>query len=390
MRFLIHIPQLIYGGAEKVLVDFANYLVSEGHDVEILETYERGLLKNEFNNKIKFNSICSKDFTRKYYVSLDEIRKENRVSQKIKKIFKKIFITVVGYERLAHLLATKRYRTQKYDVAINYLETQSPFFCLNSIHADKYFQWIHIDINQIEDIKFIDKQISLYERMDSIICVSNVARDSFINRYKNLKNKTYVLYNFYNPSKIIDLSNQYEVEMNHETINFISIGRLVEQKGYKRTIAVFNHLKSEGYNFNWYIIGDGILREELQIQIDDLDLSDNIYLIGVKENPYPYIKNGDLFLLCSLYEGFPTVTIEAKILNKPVIATDVCGIREQLNHNISGYIIDNNDVSLYNGLKLFLDNPNLKDNLCANRDMDSIFKNEFKYSSFMNLIKKID
>lgn len=60
MRFLIQIPQLIYGGAEKVLVSFANDLVSRGHEVEILESYEKGFLKPQFDSRVTFNAICSK------------------------------------------------------------------------------------------------------------------------------------------------------------------------------------------------------------------------------------------------------------------------------------------------------------------------------------------
>ncbi|EOU2028919.1 hypothetical protein DMN28_09860, partial [Clostridium perfringens] len=82
MKFLIHIPQLIYGGAEKVLVDFANYLVERGHNVEILETYEKGLLKHEFDSSITFDSICSKEFTEKYYVSLENLLSEKNIIQK--------------------------------------------------------------------------------------------------------------------------------------------------------------------------------------------------------------------------------------------------------------------------------------------------------------------
>lgn len=385
MRFLIHIPQLIYGGAEKVLVDFANYLVSEGHDVEILETYERGLLKNEFSNKIKFNSICSKDFTRKYYVSLEEIKKEKRVSQKIKKIFKKIFITVVGYERLAHLLATKRYRTQKYDVAINYLEIQSPKFCIKNITANKYFQWIHTDISKHEDTSYIDSNIKWYKKVNNIICVSEVSKEAFVNRYSYLENKVDIIYNFYNSENIIKKSID-ETLFNNPGINIVSVGRLVHEKGYERAIDIFYRLKRNGYQFNWYIVGDGILRRKLEVKIERLNLQKEVHLVGIKENPYPFIKQSDLFFLPSLYEGFPTVTIEAKILERPVLATEVSGIKEQIVSGETGLIVDNNDEAIYMGLKALIENSELRNNLCKNYNIEKIVNNEFKYDKFLQLI----
>ena len=70
MTFLIQIPQLIFGGAEKVLVSFTKCLVEHGHDVEVLETYERGLLRDQFDPRVHFSAICSKAYTAKYYASL--------------------------------------------------------------------------------------------------------------------------------------------------------------------------------------------------------------------------------------------------------------------------------------------------------------------------------
>ena len=68
MKFLIQIPQLIFGGAEKVLVSFANELAAHGHDVTILETYEKGYLKPQFDSRVRFDAICSKAYTEKYYL----------------------------------------------------------------------------------------------------------------------------------------------------------------------------------------------------------------------------------------------------------------------------------------------------------------------------------
>ena len=74
MKFLIYIPQLIFGGAEKVLVSFANDLVSRGHQVDVIELYERGLLKPQFDSRVRFDAICSTEYTEKYYASLAQIK----------------------------------------------------------------------------------------------------------------------------------------------------------------------------------------------------------------------------------------------------------------------------------------------------------------------------
>lgn len=386
MKILIHIPQLIYGGAEKVLVDFSNYLVQKGHEVEILETYEKGFLVKEFNSNINFNSICSEEYTKRYYVSLKDIKDEKNIIFKLGKCVKKCFIHSVGYEKFATKLVSKKYKSKNYDVAINYLETQSPKFILENIKSKIYLQWIHIDVSKVKNIE-IDKYKKYYDKLDKIVCVSNVAKNSFNKRYYNLKDKTEMIYNFYNADKIITQSNEY-IYMDNIHFNIISVGRLVEQKGYERAIDVLYKLKTEGYKFRWYIIGDGILRDKLRKKINDLDLEEEIKLLGIKENPYPYIKQSDLFLLPSLYEGFPTVTIEAEILGKFIVATDVCGIREQINSDDIGLIVENTFDGLYNGLKKVLDNKQYYKSIKYNIKNSRILNNDFKYEKFLKILRK--
>ena len=126
---------------------------------------------------------------------------------------------------------------------------------------------------------------------------------------------------------------------------------MTPQKAYLRFLDVLGELHKKGYDFLWYVLGDGIEKSKIEEKISELDLSEYVYLVGVSDNPYKYMKNCDLFVLPSEYEGFPTVTVEAKILGCPVLATDVSGIREQLIHGKTGWIVDNNENLIYEGLK---------------------------------------
>jgi glycosyltransferase involved in cell wall biosynthesis len=92
-----------------------------------------------------------------------------------------------------------------------------------------------------------------------------------------------------------------------------------------------------------------------------------------------------LFVLPSGWEGFPTVTIEAKILKKPVLATNVSGIREQMTHLKNGFIVENDENAIYEGLKFLLDNPHILETISSNEGMDSVINNEDKYNQFIKL-----
>ena len=109
-----------------------------------------------------------------------------------------------------------------------------------------------------------------------------------------------------------------------------------------------------------------------------------MFLHGLTDNPYKYMKACDLFVLPSGWEGFPTVTVEAKILGCPVLATDVAGIREQLRHGETGWIVENDKVAIYEGLKHLINNPSILLSLEANSGMDSTCNNN--YNAFIELI----
>lgn len=387
MKFLIQIPQLIFAGAEKVLVSFANDLVARGNEVEILETYEKGLLKTQFDERVVFNAICSNKYTKKYYASLDDIRAEKSLIKKILKCFKLLFIKVVGYRKFAEKLASRYYKKREYDVAINFLEIDSPEFILKNVNAKKYIQWYHTDVANLDYPEETDKMIPLYKKMDAIICVAESAKKSFVERYPELSDKTYVIYNFFDVETIVDKSKEnFSYQVKNDELILLSVGRMTAQKSYGRFLNVLSRVKNDGYNFIWYVLGDGQEKEKIENKITELNLNENVVLVGLTNNPYKYIKNCDLFVLPSEWEGFPTVTVEAKILSCPVLATDVSGIKEQLIHGETGWIVNNDENAIYEGLKYLFDNLNLLEKLKSNKGIDHICNNDLKYNKFMEII----
>lgn len=378
MKILIYIPQLIFGGAEKVLVSFANELVSRGHEVEVLELYEKGMLKPQFDSRVAFDAICSKAYTERYYASLSQVKKNPLLIGKL------VFSKIVGYRRFAEKLAARRYSGREYDVAVNYLEIESPAFLLNHVKAKRYLQWIHIDVENLEKPEELDAYIPAWEQTDRIVCVSRKAVNSFVKRYPGLTDRTVLIYNFYDEGLVYQKSQEKCVLPTDKT-TLLSVGRMTEQKKYIRFLDVLARLRDEGYGFTWHVLGEGAQRQQIEEKIRTLRLEDCVVLHGVTDNPYKYMKNCDLFVLPSGWEGFPTVTVEAKILGCPVLATDVAGVREQMCHGKTGWIVENNTDAIYEGLKYLLDHPELREALRSSDGMERICSNEEKYREFCNI-----
>src|SRR5690606_20829656 len=94
-------------------------------------------------------------------------------------------------------------------------------------------------------------------------------------------------------------------------------------------------------------------------KIQQEGLSDEVTLVGFRENPYPFIRLADIFVLSSYYEGYPMVVTEALVLEKVILSTNVSGVQEMLKQGLYGYIVDNNTESIYSGLRDLI----LKDDL---------------------------
>ncbi len=138
----------------------------------------------------------------------------------------------------------------------------------------------------------------------------------------------------------------------------VTSGRLVGQKGYDRLLNVCHRLNQDQLKYDLWILGEGWSRPELEGQIQRYQLK-NVKLLGFKENPYQYIKQGDLFVCSSVNEGFSLVIAEAMMLGLPIISTDCAGPNELLDFGKYGLLVDNSEEGLYEGLKKLLNNPSL-------------------------------
>lgn len=118
-----------------------------------------------------------------------------------------------------------------------------------------------------------------------------------------------------------------------------------ESKRLDRIVSIADNLKEQHFNFKWYIIGDGPDYNMLDSLIKSKSLTDKVILLGARNNPFPYIKKADYFVLTSQYEGKPVVVEEAKVLHTPIIVTNYSSARNQVTEKL-GIVVDNSDENL--------------------------------------------
>jgi glycosyltransferase involved in cell wall biosynthesis len=118
---------------------------------------------------------------------------------------------------------------------------------------------------------------------------------------------------------------------NKNNLNLITASHLIKRKNITEIITSLALLKKEGVdNINFFVIGNGDQKRALEDLSKDLNLENNIFFLGYKENPLPYVKLSDCFIMSSFSEGFPVAAMEALCLGVPVILPDLVGFRDVL------------------------------------------------------------
>ena len=175
-----------------------------------------------------------------------------------------------------------------------------------------------------------------------------------------------------------------------EIPTFISVGRLHFRKGYHTLLEAHKKLINDGFNHQINVIGDGEDREKLSSRIKELEVENSFKLLGAKMNPYPYVKSADFYVMPSESEGWPLIIAETLILQKPILATNVGGIPELIDHEKTGFLVEYSVESLYDGMKEFLQNKELvqkiQENLTA---IEEKFDNQKIFNAVENVIRKL-
>lgn len=361
-NILFVVDNLKMGGVTKVLINMLKSLDNSDYNIDllVLHYYKDMLIDLPDNIKIIKGS--------KYFHIVDQNLKSLLVNKDIKNIFRKCcFSFNIKTNIIKRKIKKDRLKNIKkqYDVEIAFGDG-FPYLYTSYGNSIKKIVWMHSDVAVRDYSARYYKNIkNALSKMDLCIAVSDKVATSYKNRY-NIATVE-VIPNIIDDYEIIKKSKLApEVSFDKNQLNFISVGRLDYSKNYLMLLNVAKHLIDDGYKFKVYIVGDGEENVTLQKAIINLKMEKHFILLGRKDNPYPYVKNSDLFLLSSRYEGLPTVIIEALILHIPCISTEVAGIYEILNNSF-GVITKNTENDFYLNLKHLLDNPQkiieMKENL---------------------------
>lgn len=363
-RILFIIDSLNCGGAEKSLISLLPLLDYDRLDVSLLIFRRGGVFEKYIPSQVR---VIGHDLYGNGF--MDGIR---RIIHQVK------FSYQLRYGKKRHGAET-HWRAMsraikplkgKYDAAVAYQQGMPTFFLATNIEADKKIAWINADV--FEAGYQMDYCKRFYDQMDAIVAVSQKLLEKLSTQTPWMKDRLHCIYDIINPDVIRHLAQ----EMVHDMIpaggeiSIVTVGRLTRPKNHLMAAEAARILKEKGQNFKWYFVGEGEMRQQIEERISELELQDNVVLLGMKENPYPYMAKADIYVQTSTFEGFGMTIAEAKILHRPVVSTNFDVVYDQITDRENGLIADMTPERVASKILELIQNKELRSHIVSNLEKE--------------------
>ncbi len=374
---IIFVSQALWiGGIETALVNLINKLDYGKYDVTCLIT------KNYLDMAERLTKNCRLivadrhslvTFTKPYkFKKLYDILEEPQGTTRFRRLIWHIlnFLFKALENHLYSNYIKEHLKDESFDTAVIYSDRTAEI-AVKAIKAKKFLMFYHHGAMRKE---YHDRYG--YEKSEKIIAVSDNITKKLKAYRKKYANKIVTINNIIDIDAIIEKS-KAPIEVGlfpKNKFNIVSCGRLSPVKGLNFAVEAISQLVEEGYeDINWYIVGGGPIEKDIRKQIAAHKMEKHIFMLGMKSNPYPYIKKCDLFIQPSLFEGYSLSIMEAKILGTPILAT-YAAAGSQIQNDVDGFLCDTNTEAIYkNILRLYKSREELE--ICKKSLMNCDFNN---------------
>lgn len=352
------------GGIERCLVNLINELDSNLYDIDLLLLNPEYDLLDEITNEVTlldtFKYSMNTENTYNHY------KQEKNVLKRINKISRYIIFRLINkYGQKPWKIFNKV--EKQYDIAISYSQNGlTPYYVIDKVNATRKYLWYHNGDYEGTGKKY-KLDLEYYSKFDNVVAVSTDCQKKLSQYFSDMQDKIIVMNNIVDTERIINLANpDADIEIDKNSFSILTVGRLTKEKGGELAVNVCKKLVDSGFNIKWYWVGDGNQFGFLKELVNKLELGDVFYLLGNKKNPYVYMNQCDLYVQPSKYEAYCTTTNEARILNKPIITTDVGGMRDQFIDKETALIVNGEVDDIYKAVKSLIEDDKYRQKLILN------------------------
>ena len=325
------------GGTEKATLDLINNLPADKYDITLVQLSKGGHYQQLLRQDIRIKEIIpiSPEKSFKWFYRL-------------KRIYKKI------PAKINHALFIGN--KQDVEIACGY---GYPNIIISASKKAKKILWVHMDVsldkNGVPNMTREEGE-KYFKDIDEIVCVSVECAKKFNEKF-GFNEKTHVIYNIVHENTIKKLAeNETNVVFDDKKFNIVSVGRLTWQKGFDILLKEFELVVKKIDSVHLYIIGQGEDYDSLISIIKEKNLENFVSLLGYLDNPYPLIKNADLYVCSSRHESFGLTIVESMALGTPVLSTRCTGPNEIIDNDYYGKQVDDTPGSIATAIIKLIDN----------------------------------
>lgn len=361
-KLLFVIPSLCSGGAEKSLVTLLQLLDNTRFDVDLLLFRREGLFLGQVPQWVRVLDAGA------FYAAFDgpiwdSLRFFLRRGRPVGALRRLCYGRVMRSARADVPQRSWKYisrylpRLRGYDAAVAYLEGTSTYYVVDRVQAGRKLAFLHTDYERLLPRREMDAPY--YEKIDCLIGVSEACTARAEAVFPFLRGKTATMHNLISPAVLHAMAEADSPLPQDGVPNLLTVGRLSEPKGIDLAVGACALLKRRGVRLRWYHLGVGALRGEIEAQIAREDVGDCFFLLGERENPYPYFKQCDVYVQPSRFEGKSIAVDEAKCFARPIVVTDFGTVRDQIEDGVNGLIAEKTPQSIADAVERLLRSPEL-------------------------------
>ena len=370
-KVFIAIHQLNLGGAQKALISALNAIDYSENQVTLYVRKERLDLLPQVNPNVT-SIIINKDHTKYYRMPYPVLL---YFGSKINDLMKRSNKTID--EKLTNYIVKKQIEFEKsnyfredncYDVAISYIQGYTAKSVAENINATRKVMFYHDSTDSLHEL-----HAELMQRYDKVYCVSKGALQAVQGFYPQFADKIDYLENYVDAEIVRRKANEFVPDYPKNKLILCACGRMTPVKGFDLAVEAAEILKSQGLDFKWYFVGDGIDRQKIEQLIINKHLSEVIEITGLQNNPYPFIKNCDIYVQPSYEESYGLTLIEAQILQKLIVSTMTLGASNIVHDESDGVLAYTSADSVAQKILFLLQEKQLQKKIMDNLERKVFF-----------------
>lgn len=343
-RILFMIGTLQSGGVSKSIVNLLNTIDRTTYDVhlllldragDILSPYLPSDITVHVNREIEnlhrgLSGVRALLFTGHLWLAFGSL---------LRMLMSKISRAWAG-RWLAYLMP--RFTDLTFDLIIDYGGQQQLYYMVDKLDGKKKITFFHNDYSKWPYYYAADRLY--YPKVDQILSISQTCVDVLKAYFPDCKDKISVMQNISSPVLITKQANE-TVDLPIAPLLLVSLGHIMRRKGTDFSIDAAKILQKKGIEFKWMLVGK-VVEKDLIRRIEQEGLADRFVVLGIRSNPYPYIKAADIYVHPARFEGKSIALDEAKILCKPIIVTNFSTVNDQFEDRVNASICEMNGGAL--------------------------------------------